>query len=309
MFNGRPFLGQLEDRLRRGAAGLSSRLLGRHARWTASRVRDDGGYPARRGRGDLYYTDFALRTLNLCQHRCPSLERTAEWLHRQRPRDVVDSFNLLSCRRQLHGLGVDVEVDVAGIVEVLAAFRRTDGSFRATVDRGPSCYNSFLGSLCYELLDRSLDHVDGLTESVAELQRTDGGFPEDSGRSVSQTNTTGAALAVLGMFGTTPPPVMAAGVAFIQSMQTDDGGWRAHPGVPGGDLLSSFTAMTVLSALELLGTVDIARLGRFVAALSTPEGGFRSCAADLEVDIEYTYYGIGVAALLRRHADEEGGRA
>jgi geranylgeranyl transferase type-2 subunit beta len=87
-------------------------------------------------------------------------------------------------------------------------------------------------------------------------------------------------------------------------MQADDGGLRAQPSAPVGDLLSTFTAMVALASVGALELLDLAAAGRFAGSLRTPEGGFRSCALDPEADVEYTYYGLGTLALLRAHLDE-----
>ncbi|MFW6158815.1 MAG: prenyltransferase/squalene oxidase repeat-containing protein, partial [Planctomycetota bacterium] len=68
---------------------------------------------------------------------------------------------------------------------------------------------------------------------------------------------------------------------------------------PEPDLLSTFTALVTLSVLDSLEQINLPAVGRFVRAMATPDGGFRACRSDPETDVEYTYYGLGTAAVLR----------
>jgi len=64
------------------------------------------------------------------------------------------------------------------------------------------------------------------------------------------------------------------------------------------DLLSTFTGMVALADLDGLAELDLDRVARFVAALEQPQGGFRGGAWDDAADVEYTFYGLGISALL-----------
>ncbi len=53
-----------------------------------------------------------------------------------------------------------------------------------------------------------------------------------------------------------------------------------------------------LADLDALERIDPARASRYTEALSQPEGGYRGGLWDDAADVEYTFYGIGVSALL-----------
>ncbi|MBA4182316.1 MAG: geranyl transferase, partial [Anaerolinea sp.] len=73
----------------------------------------------------------------------------------------------------------------------------------------------------------------------------------------------------------------------------------ANRRIPFADGLSSFTA--VLTCLDL-GLYDLIRRPALEAFLSSqlefPTGGFRAAMWDEATDAEYTFYGLGLTALL-----------
>ena len=46
--------------------------------------------------------------------------------------------------------------------------------------------------------------------------------------------------------------------------------------------------------------IDTAAVARFLRNSAHPDGGFLSCDADDTPDVEYTHYGVGILAMLRR---------
>ena len=85
---------------------------------------------------------------------------------------------------------------------------------------------------------------------------------------------------------------------FLCEMQTDEGGLRANTRIPIADLLSTFTGLLTLTDLDARDEIDLAHLKRFVFSLDRPEGGFHGAAWDPAHDVEYSFYGLGCAALL-----------
>jgi hypothetical protein len=71
------------------------------------------------------------------------------------------------------------------------------------------------------------------------------------------------------------------------------GGFRAVPGAPLPDLLSTATALHALAALERrIPSALHERCLDFVDSLWSAEGGFHGHWADEFIDAEYTYYGL-----------------
>jgi geranylgeranyl transferase type-2 subunit beta len=91
---------------------------------------------------------------------------------------------------------------------------------------------------------------------------------------------------------------------FMASMRDESGGWRASALSPCADIMSTYTGLTTLSAL---GTADrsVVTLARaFCGACERNGGGFGAMPLDTGVDVEYTYYGLGVRGLLAGLAGE-----
>jgi geranylgeranyl transferase type-2 subunit beta len=74
---------------------------------------------------------------------------------------------------------------------------------------------------------------------------------------------------------------------------------KPHAAAGGADLLSTFTGLATLAALDGLHAIDTAGIADFLRNSAHPRGGFLACAGDDAADVEYTYYGTGVVALLR----------
>ena len=63
-------------------------------------------------------------------------------------------------------------------------------------------------------------------------------------------------------------------------------------------LLSTFTGLLTLGDLDALEMIDDAAALRYARSLQQPCGGFLGAAWDEQVDVEYTFYGIGSCALV-----------
>ncbi|HUV38803.1 MAG TPA: prenyltransferase/squalene oxidase repeat-containing protein, partial [Planctomycetota bacterium] len=120
--------------------------------------------------------------------------------------------------------------------------------------------------------------------------------------SAEGTNPTAAALGILSTLDALDATTARRARTFLVSMQRADGGFAATPGAPVSDLMSSFTALAALGDTGSLEDVRLGDLGRYVKGLALEPGGFRGSPADEATDVEYTYYGLGVLALLAEAA-------
>jgi geranylgeranyl transferase type-2 subunit beta len=73
---------------------------------------------------------------------------------------------------------------------------------------------------------------------------------------------------------------------------------RANGRAPLADLLSTFTATWTLAEVGGLGCLVPGQVLRYARGLERPEGGFHGGLWDEGCDVEYTFYGLGVLALL-----------
>jgi geranylgeranyl transferase type-2 subunit beta len=216
---------------------------------------------------------------------------------------VVDFFSLLyACLLiQLHS-GPDVLATgpldwperVAGMLET---FRTADGGYaKAAGGNAGSTYHTFLVGLTYQLLGKSLPRREEAIHFVQSRRREDGGFVEIAPMRRSGTNPTAAAIGILQMLDALDDTDGV--IAFLAGMPSAEGGLRANGRAPLADLLSTFTGLWTLHQLGALDRVDTTAALRYAQALELPGGGFRGGLWDDRTDVEYTFYGLGVLALL-----------
>lgn len=279
------YLETLDEKLVAGAARMGRSFANPRIQFVLSKQMPEGGFAGRLGGTDIYYTDFALRTLLLLGVKDAST-RTAPYIAKQTtpPRNATECFNRLNCVRLLAHSGIKIALDVGPIRELLIGTPR-------------NAYDALLAALCFEMLGERL------SDMMHELPTTIAACREDA-ENPQQTNSVAAASAFLRMHDALDTDIADRVAAFLTSIQTARGGFLAHPTAPIPDLLSTFTALVALSDIGALAAADLASAASFVRSLATPEGAFRSCESDPEGDVEYTYYGVAAAALLRSHLDQ-----
>lgn len=195
-----------------------------------------------------------------------------------------------------HQAGSDRKQAVA---EATARFRRDDGGYAKTGRSGQSStYHTFLTAACLQLVDLPVPEPRKIERLVRLRQRADGGFVELDGLEQGGTNPTAAAVGLLRLVEAMDDPLRAASAKFLAGMQNAEGGLRAHARIPIADLLSTFAGLAALTELNALPVVDTVAARRYAESLALPGGGFRGGAWDDSVDLEYTFYGLGVLALL-----------
>ena len=276
------FLDATDDLLRQGAVQLSPAFSWSQIDFILTQQADDGGVGGSTGPPDLYYTDFAVRCLVMLDGQEQPLRRAAGWVEQQTPADLIHCFCALNTRRLLRTRGI--------------LLRELPGASPATP--GDRAYGLFLGLLIRQLRQESPG--DNVAAGLTHLRRPDGGFAESPGGRHGHTNATAAALASLWLTGEADAEALGSALDFLIARQTADGGFCAHAGINSADLLSTFTA---LLSLAMLGRtdVDLAGVARFLRQVARPGGGFAATAdTAAPVDVEYTWYGVGLACLLRQ---------
>jgi geranylgeranyl transferase type-2 subunit beta len=306
-----PYLFQLTTHLGEGIARLPEKFRQRHSAYLAACQNPDGGFSGREGGSDLYYTGFGLRGLAVLNALTPEVcYRAAGFLRPSLTQhaSVVDFFSLLySCALVQLGGGPDVLTDSPTdwpdrVAATLETFRTPDGGYGKSVgDRAGSTYHTFLVVLCYQLLGRDLSDVNKLRAFINSRRREDGGFVEVAPMKRSGTNPTAAAVGVLQILAASPEQSRdetRSVIPFVTDMTSSEGGLRANGRAPLADLLSTFTGTWTLSQLNALDQIDLQALRSYVQSLELSGGGFRAGLWDDHTDVEYTFYGLGVEALL-----------
>ena len=304
-----PYLTRLTGRLIDGAAKLPNDFRDRHGSWLVGRQNADGGFSGREGPSDLYYTGFALRGLAVLGGLTPEVaDRAAEFLRSrtQGQGSVVDLFSLLvgTALVRLAG-GADVLADAAAdwperVSALLETFRTADGGYGKTAGAASgSTYTSFLVALARELLGKPVPDADRLVAFVKSRRRQDGGYVEIAPMRRSGANPTAAGVGVLQTFDALDAEARSAVADFIVGLKSEfEGGIRANGVIPAADLLSTFTGSWTLASLDALDLLDVQAIRDYAESVERPTGGFMGGLWDDQVDVEYTFYGVGVLALL-----------
>ncbi|MCA9115830.1 MAG: terpene cyclase/mutase family protein [Planctomycetaceae bacterium] len=307
-----PYLLQLGTRLAAGLAGMEPERRERHRQFVLSQQMPDGGFRGREGDSDLYYTAFAVRCLMMLGGLRPDeASKLFDWLNQQKYQrlSVVDLVSWLYA-------GLMVQISGGGdlfagaeptwpdeIAATLETTRTADGGYaRTTEGAAGSTYHSFMVVLACELIGRKIPQPNRLIQFLYDRQRDDGGFVEIAPMRRSGTNPTAAAVALLRMLGGLDDDLPGDVRAFLKEVRSADGGFSANTRIPFPDGLSSFTALLTCQDLNLSGLINPRQLLQFVThpeeGLEFPTGGFRGAAWDNTADVEYTFYGLGLLALL-----------
>ncbi|MEI6914811.1 MAG: prenyltransferase/squalene oxidase repeat-containing protein [Armatimonadota bacterium] len=295
------YLDALDKLLLLGISQISPEFARRQADFTLGKQLQDGGFSGRLGGADLYYTDFGIRIIRLLSPETDTLLSTARWIadRHSDAKNVLDCFSLLNSARLLNDIGFNLPTEKASPIARLHAQRVAQGAYGRPGSNATSSYNTFIASLCFEMLETDFPDVPYALAAIRGLKRPDGGYSETSDQSLSQTNASVAAIAFLTMHNVSDPGDAESTADFLSRMQTGDGGLLAQPSAPEADLLSTFTGVLSLFGLNALNRLDLRAVAEFVGRLAHPQGGFRACLSDDEPDVEYTYYGVGTMALLR----------
>jgi len=309
-----PYLHELTLRLAAGVLRLPEATRQVHAAYVLSRQQADGGFPGREGGSDPYYTGFALRSLFLLGELSGSpADRAADFLrsrfqhslNERRAPAVLDLLSLVYGATLLNtSAGIDVLAEPTcswrdGVAESLEQLRREDGGYAKSVEgRAGSTYQSFLVALCLQLIDRPLPRPERLVEFLLSQRCETGGFRDVRAAKRAGTNPSAAGVGALQLLDALDHETADRTVDFLGEMQTEEGGLRANTRIPVADLLSTFTGVVTLTDLRGLDAIEPSAALRFARILERPDGGFCGAIWDADVDVEYTFYGLGCLGLL-----------
>ncbi|WP_020469884.1 prenyltransferase/squalene oxidase repeat-containing protein [Zavarzinella formosa] len=279
----------------------------RHLSWLLEQQNPDGGFSGREGGSDLYYTGFALRSLAVLQGLTPEIaDKAAAFLRSQLAKStgVVDFFSLLvSIFLVRLGGGPDILTQAPTdwpdrVAETLETYRHADGGYtKVPGGSSGSTYTTFLVALALELLNKTIPQPEKTTAFLHSRYR-DGGFVEIPQMKRAGTNPTAAAVGTFQILGTLDDTTKLGVSGYLPALKSDfEGGIRANDRIPTADLLSSFTGAWTLNELGALDRLDLVALREYAESVESPTGGFRGGLWDTQVDVEYTFYGLGVCAL------------
>ena len=282
--------------MRAGLADLEAPVAARHVSALLAFADGTGGFRGRRGKADLYYTGFAVRALHALGQldEAPALRTgLSAYFQRQAPLNLIDTLSFLYAALLLE----QPEVPGESLLERLELMRAADGGYAQTRGGEGSTYQSFLAACCYDLCAQPLPEPERLRAFVCSRRHCDGGFGQLSTASRSSLNATAAGVALALLLGIDDEQFYRPLPGYILALQQPNGGFLAGTQAPVADLLSTYTALVTLASLLVLERDVMARALAFAGSCEKTAGGFSGGPWDANVDVEYTYYGLGVRAL------------
>ena len=250
-----------------------------------------GGFVNRAGLPDLYYTVFGLE--GMAALRAPiDADRTRAYLTEFGDGAALDFVHLsclARCWANLPEQGPPAATRERMIARI-ATYRSADGGFGTDIgDDTGSAYGAFVALGAYQDLREPVPDSDALMRQLLTLTAADGGLNNFADAPTGLTTATAAGAAALRQFGL---PVPATFGPWLLAQAHPHGGFRALPGSPIPDLLSTATAIHALVGLHVDLSVYKEPCLDFIDSLWTNRGGFYGHWEDDILDCEYTYYGL-----------------
>jgi prenyltransferase beta subunit len=277
-------------RLAPNVLGESEELV---RKFLLSERNEDGAFRDRKAASDLYYTAFGLDALCALRHDIADAS-VRRFIQGYNDGATLDFVHLCCLARCWTALSQPHDCDYLEIGEKIALrlqkFRSRDGGFNI-VPGAPhgSSYAAFLGLGAHQDLRITLPDPEQLAESVKALGLEDGSYSNDRMPKIGATNSTAAAVATLRSLSV---PLHPKTGEWLLAQAQPTGGFRAVPGAPIPDLLSTATALHALSSLEIDFSSIKERTLDFVDSLWTNKGSFHGNWTEDTLDCEYTFYGL-----------------
>lgn len=267
------------------SAGLVTRFI-------LSKLCPEGGFADRDGNEDLYYSVFAIDSLNALQAELPE-KQLFPYLRSYNPESGLDFVHLCCLARCWSALKTQSISDrrKTTLLASIEDFRTADGGYHPSRDSSfGTAYGCFLAYGAYSDLGERPPVPEGLAACLDTLRTPDGAWANDARMTVGSTAATAAAIAVCRNLR--HPIDSERTGAWILAQAHPAGGFVAAPGAPLPDLLSTAVALHALDSLQ----VSFAPLREieldFVDSLWSADGGFHGNWTDNVLDCEYTFYGL-----------------
>ena len=279
------------------AASRAPRLLGESSalvrKFVLSKQNEDGSFQDRTGRSDLYYTVFGLelmRALDVPMTREPLRSHLASFEDGE-SLDFVHLCCLARCRALLGDIHPEKTSLNERLVHRIEYYRTDDGGYHpACGSAHGTAYAAFLALGAYQDLQTKLPNLAGLRNALQQLATPDGGWANELPAKLASTNSTAAAVGVLGHIGA-GSEILKAG-QWLRAQAHPLGGFRASTFAPVPDLLSTATALHTLASMGISIAPFREPCLNFIDTLWSNDGGFHGHWEDDILDIEYTFYGL-----------------
>lgn len=250
-----------------------------------------GGYVNRAGTPDLYYTVFGIDACVAAGAK-PDWHAVSKYLKGFGDGESLDLIHLSCLARCLARVPFDISEEracaIAGRIE---SFRTRDGGFDGRLgSRRGSIYGIFLACSALNELGRRPSDEHRIVGSIQALADNRGYYRNEHGIDLATTNASVGAVLLLQELGSRVDPRT---VAWIQEQVSPVGGFRAGPGAPIPDLVSTATALFALRSCGVrLSPEQKEGCVQFIESLWDEEGGFYGTWVDETIDCEHTFYGL-----------------
>ncbi|MDR2969151.1 MAG: hypothetical protein LBV32_06050 [Tannerellaceae bacterium] len=272
----------LFNALRKGKEQLSTEALHRILCFVESQRTEDSAFKDKSGKADLYYTSFGLTLSYLL-----GMKNTDAYLRQQTAEhlDLVHYAAFMRCKRisRLMRYGKAGLLPTALFptkIKPLEAFK--------VIPNGDiqSPYTQFLWLSLREDAGQRIKDRKRIMDSLAGYQAPRGGYMNTKDGGAATTNATVAALAIKGRLGGYKAN---EDVFHLRDSQDVSGGFRAAEVSPVPDLLSTATALFLLSCYRIRPNYPARE---FIEAHWLDSGGFAATLPEDSSDVEYTFYGL-----------------
>jgi len=249
-----------------------------------------GAFHDRHDRPDVYYTVFGIEAAQVANLPLDAdqIEQFLAILENGANLDFIHTAALARCWADIDRTPEPAWVE--GMLGRIERHRSRDGGYgdRPEAPVG-SAYHNFLAVCAYQDLARNLPDPQGIVDSLALLERADGGYVTEPDAAHPSVPATAAAVVTLRSLGR---DVRDRTIAWLLGQCKAIGGFPAAPLAPVQDLLSTATALFALTQAGADIDPIRQRCLEFVESLWDTGGGFCGNWLDETVDCEYTYYGL-----------------
>ena len=256
------------------------------------RLSAEGAGLDRDGRPDLYYTIFTLAGLQALDVEIPRAQ-VQTYLHSHGNGAGLDFVHISALARSWAAIGK--ERMPAGLapqmLERIESFRKPDGGYDGDLKLTyGTAYGAFVALGAYEDLGAMPPHLLKLVQGLKRLESADGAWSNVPNARIGATNATAGAVTLIRHLGF---PVNHTVGDWLLAQAHPQGGFRASPGAPLPDLLSTATTLHALASMERRLPSEIhERCLDFMDSLWNAQGGFHGHWSDDHLDAEYTFYGL-----------------
>ena len=249
-----------------------------------------GAFRDRQGRPDVYYTVFGLEAARAAGMPL-DLDQTAQFLDILGDGSRLDFVHTAALGRCWANTGRPIDPHVAErILQRIESHRSTDGGY-GDASGAPVglAYHNFLALCSYQDLAGKMPNPQGVVDSLALLERAEGGYVTQPDATHPAVPATAAAIVTLHSLGR---PLHQRSLDWLLRQCKAIGGFPAAPLAPVQDLLSTATALFALTQAGADIDPIRNRCIEFIESLWDTGGGFCGNWLDETVDCEYTYYGL-----------------